>query len=208
MKTIVFAGTKGGIGKTTLCYNVASEAAKQGTVWLGDLDPQQSLAEVWVRRGETTNPRMLDNITTVSDTVRRLKQSKFTRDFFFIDAPGSNIPVIREAVLAADVVLLPVQPSPMDLLAQDAVIDLVERANKRDRALIVLTRVDARGNLGKEAVDWLAENRPYPVYEVRQRAAYARAAITGKPAGDFDNNAQREMTGLWSRIQEIANGSE
>jgi chromosome partitioning protein len=202
MKTLVFAGTKGGSGKTTLCYNFAIEAAWRRSVLLADMDPQQSLAEMWKRRGERSNPRMVENLQTVTELVKRLKDSGFDRDLLFVDTPGSNMTAITDAVMAANAVVVPVQPSPMDLLAQGAVCDLVENLGKQRSTIFVLNRVEARSDLAAEARNWLTKNYGYPVFEVRHRAAYARAAIAGMAAAEIDRSAAREIGALWRQIEE------
>lgn len=203
MKTITFAGSKGGSGKTTLCYNVAVEAARKNGVLLTDLDPQQSLADLWRRRGETVNPRIVENVKTATDAVRRLTEHGFARDFFFVDTPGSNMAVIRDAILAADAIILPVQPSPMDLLAQEAVIGLVQQMEKGAVTMFALNRVDARSVIGRESRAWLARHHRFPIFEVRQRTTYARGAIVGKAAGEIDHEAQQEISALWGAIEEL-----
>jgi cellulose biosynthesis protein BcsQ len=62
MKTIVFAATKGGTGKSSLAYNVAIAASKRHQVLIADLDPQRSLKAMWERRGELLNPRLVSNV--------------------------------------------------------------------------------------------------------------------------------------------------
>lgn len=202
MKIVSFAGTKGGCGRSTLAYNLAIDAAKTQGVLLADLDPQQSLAELWKRRGDNGNPRLIDNVGTVIELVNRLKRSGFARELLIVDTPGSNMTLLTDAVMAADVVVLPVQPSPMDLLAQGAICDLVETAGKSDRAIFVLNRIDPRSDLAAEAHDWLARNYGFPIAEIRQRPAYARAAIAGKSAGDIDKDAAEEIAALWALIGE------
>lgn len=202
MKVIVFAATKGGVGKTTLAFNVAMEAAKSLGVLLIDLDPQQSLRGLWERRGEVSNPRMIDGVDTVSNAVQRLTASGYARDALAVDTPGSHVHVIRDAIIAADIVILPVQPSPMDLLAQAAVCDLVQTTG-RQQVLFALNRVDPRTSLAREAAGWLAEHYPHPVVQIKQRAAYARSAVVGKAAGDLDKEAAAEIKALWAKIQEL-----
>jgi chromosome partitioning protein len=206
MKTVTFAGTKGGSGRTTLCFALALEAARKYSVFLADLDPQQSLADMWRRREDQMNPLLVEDVKIVMDAARRLSASDYARDYFFVDTPGSNLSVIRDAVSVADVIVLPMQPSPIDLLSQQAVVDLIGELGKADATVLVLNRIDRRSDLGSEARRWLEKHYRFPVFEVAQRAAYVRSAISGIAAGDISRDAAREMSGLWEIIKELADG--
>ena len=206
MITVVFAGTKGGSGRTTLSFALAVEAAREYGVLLADLDPQQSMADLWRRRQDIDNPMLVEHVKTVANAVSKLQRSGYARDLFVVDTPGSNMTVIREAISAANVVVLPVQPSPIDLLAQQAVVDLVDDLGKADRALFVLNRIDPRNDLGKEARRWLEKHHSLPVFEVAQRTAYVRAAVAGVAAGEIDKVARSEMSGLLKLVRELSHG--
>jgi chromosome partitioning protein len=206
MKTVTFAGTKGGSGRTSLCFALAVEAARECDVFLADLDPQQSLADLWRRREDQLNPLLVENVKTVAEAARRLGASDYARDYFLVDTPGSNLAVIRDAISAADVIILPVQPSPIDLLSQQAVVDMIQDVDKADATLLVLNRVDPRSELREEARRWLEKHYQLPVFEVAHRVAYVRATVAGIAAGDIDKNARREMSGLWTKVKELADG--
>jgi chromosome partitioning protein len=133
-------------------YNVAIEASHEIGTLLADMDPQQSLADLWRRRGELLNPRLIENVRSVGEAVRRLEEAGYARDVMFVDTPGSDIGVIRDALITADAIVLPVQPSPMDLLAQEAACNLVAELDKGDVTLFVLNRIDGRSNLGRESL--------------------------------------------------------
>ena len=132
MKTIVFAATKGGVGKTTLAFNVAIEAAKHGSVFLADMDPQKSLETFAEIRGGD-NPLLLKNVQSVPRAIADLKRNGFERDFLIVDTPGSFMNIIRDAVTAADCIIIPMQPSPIDILAQEDVLLLIDQLGKEQR---------------------------------------------------------------------------
>jgi chromosome partitioning protein len=204
MKTVVFAGTKGGSGRSTLAYNVALEAAKKHSVLIADVDPQRNLTDLWERRGEERNPRLAENVTSIMELITRLKRTKRTRDWLIVDCPGSLMSVLTDAVAVADVIVLPVQASPLDLTAQGAILDLIEKMGKTAHAIFALNRVDMRNDLGPQAMVWLIQHYTLPVVEIQHRAAYVRAAITGQAAGELDKHAAREIGTLWKAIQEKA----
>ena len=142
MKVIVFAATKGGVGKSTVAYNVGMFAARSSQVLFADLDPQGSLTELWQRRGELINPRLVKNVTSVAAAVMRLREGGYTHDYLIVDTPGSHVPIIRDAVSSADIVILPTQASALDVLGQEAAFDLVESVGLNRKALILLNRIE------------------------------------------------------------------
>src|SRR5262249_41438725 len=105
MKVIVFASTKGGVAKTTLCYNAALAAAEKSNVFIADLDPQGSLQAIWQRRNEVVNPRVIADIESVARSVKLLTSAGLDRDYLFIDTPSSIMPIITDAIMAADLIV-------------------------------------------------------------------------------------------------------
>ena len=210
MKNIVFAGTKGGSGRSTLCWNVAIEAVRDGrTVYLADRDPQKTVEELWRKRTKAPdlfrddNPLLLENVDTISSASRRLAESGYERDFLFVDLPGSFMPIIREAVAAADCVVLPVQPSPKDVLAQDAMSQVIDELGKASHTILVLNRVDARDNLVEETARKLSPLAPNPLIRIKHRVSYKRADLEGKAATEIDREAAEEIAHLWKQIQRV-----
>jgi len=203
MKTIVFAATKGGTGKTSLCFNVAIEASRKHQVLIADLDPQRSLKGMWDKRGDMLNPRLVSNVQSLGQSVKLLTEAGYDREFMFVDTPGSLMPVIRDALSAADLIVLPVQPSPMDWAAQEAVADLVDSMGLTDRALFVINRVEGRSDLLDRAKSFFELRTRFPIPVVKQRADYARGVETGKAGFEVSNNkdAAKEIRELWEAIK-------
>lgn len=215
MKVIVLASSKGGVGKTTLAFNLAIHVARAGAgprkgvgVQLIDRDPQRSLMGLCHRRRDTPelqadNPMLLDDVITVANTVTDLMASGYARDYLIVDTPGSLMTVLHEALAAADVVIVPVQASPLDVAAQDAVLDMVERLGKRDRLLFVINRVDGRSGMVAHTLRDLAprtDNRPL---QIANRTDYARAAVSARAAVEVNTDAAKEIAALWSAVTRV-----
>jgi chromosome partitioning protein len=203
MKVIVFAASKGGVSKTTLAYNLGIEAAKKHTVLLADMDPQESLKEMWHRRGELINPRLVSNISRLAESIRLLKEAGYDRQFMLVDTPGALIPIIRDAIGAADLVVLPTQPSPLDLFAQEAVADIVSEMGVADRTMYVLTRADKRSDIAKKSMSALKERTSLPVPVIGNRVDYAKAMTMGKAAAEINPDAAKEIAELWESIRSV-----
>jgi chromosome partitioning protein len=201
MKTVVFAATKGGVGKTTLAFNVAVEAAKHGTVYLADMDPQKSLETFQEIRG-SDNPILLKNVQSIPRAIEDLKRTKYERDFFIVDTPGSFVNIIKDSVSAADCIVIPMQPSPIDILAQEDVVALVKQLGKLGESLAVLTRVDARSGI-EDVAKRVSGMLPNPHLTIKNRVAYSRSLVAGKAAPEIDSNCAAELRTLWQAIQHI-----
>jgi chromosome partitioning protein len=149
-KVITVAQQKGGSGKTTLIVNLAVAYLRAGhTVALLDTDPQGSLGRWFMARRERGAVEGLEFTTSsawgVSYECEKLRKAA---DYVLIDTPPKVDADLRPALREADVVLVPVASSHVDLWATEGVLDLARREGKR--AVIVMNRVRAGTRLGAE----------------------------------------------------------
>ena len=131
-KVITIAQQKGGSGKTTLAVNLAAEYLRRGmTVALLDTDPQGSLGRWFMTRRERLGEAGLEFSTSsawgVSYECEKLKK---TVDLVIVDTPPKVDADLRPALREADLVLIPVAASHVDLWATDGVLDLAGRERK------------------------------------------------------------------------------
>jgi chromosome partitioning protein len=212
MKVLTLASSKGGVGKTTLAFNLAIHAARSGlSVYLADVDPQRSLANLCIRRREqpelqADNPMLLSGLKTVAAAVADLADSGHSRDWLIVDTPASLMTVLGEAISAADVIVMPLQASPLDYLAQDAVVDLVNAAGRRNRLLCVLNRVDPRSPLVAQTAKSVAKLTPHKPLRVAQRLDYPRALLTARAAVETNKDAAGEIAALWAAVLRLSKG--
>ena len=199
--TIAIVSQKGGSGKTTLAVHLATRAAQAKKESLViDLDPQATAAAWSDWRGDflpvvvTTPPARLGR--TISSAEKQ------GVDFIVIDTPPHADAAAREAIKAADMVLIPTKPRAFDLAALEPIADLVSFAKKP--AFVVLNAVPSGATkLAKEAREAAKEMGldVCPV-ELGDRAAFHRSSAKGETAGEIDpdGKAAKEIEKLWKWV--------
>lgn len=208
MKVISFCATKGGTGKTSLCFDTAVHVSKKHSVLLADLDPQRSLRGLWERRAELINPRLVTNIESMAQSLKLMKEAGLDRDYMFVDTPGSMMPIIRDAISVSDLVCFPVQPSQIDLDALEEMIDLAMSMKMIDRCVFIINRTNPSSDLAKRAEAKLQSLTYNPIVHIPQRTAYMRGAEEGKAGCEIDKKALGDITNLWKVMSKILSNSK
>ena len=203
MKTILIAAQKGGSGKTTLTRNLAVAAAENGrNVLCLDLDPQGSLRGWWESR-EADSPSMLDR-DPLPDVLRTTLDAARERfDLCIIDTPPAASEWLTEALAAADLVLIPVRPSPDDLRAVGTTLAAV---NGSDMPFAFVMSQTPRARITEEAARVLAQHGRVAPVNIAQRVAYAETGATGQGVTETrDKKAGAEIAALWHYVKGILN---
>ncbi len=207
MRVAALVSTKGGVGKSTLAECLGVAAAQEGqSVYLLDLDPQQSTASWWRRRKGPDNPMLVTGVEMASKAIALLKQKKAERDLMIIDTPGSFLGVINDAIQDAAAIIVVVQPSPKDLEAQGAVEGLIQKSALHERAFYVVNRVDPTSNLTKSAVESLRSKTIRAPVLIGDRVDYVKADAVGKVANEINEKARTEIAALWEAVKGVMNG--
>lgn len=210
-RVITVAQQKGGAGKTTLVAQLAAHwASQQRRIALIDIDPQESLTQWYRVRSRTNGADDHIDLRWVSGWRAGTETDRLKHDFdlILIDSPPHTETGAKAAVRAAELVLVPMQLSPMDLWATKPTIKMI-RDERRDM-LLVLNRVPSRGLLADEmraAID--EEQLPIATAALGNRTAYASSLLKGKGVTEIAPRAAaaEEIARLASEIdQRLAKG--
>ena len=205
-KVIAVINQKGGAGKTTLALNLAVGLSRRARTAVADADPQRSISQ-WIAMGE--NQSALPVCTSIGvDTGPELARLKQNNRYVVVDCPPSVQGAVIEAVLAAaDLVLIPVLPSPLDLWASVEMAALVQQAQQKNRSLqayLILNQVETRNALSRSMQQAVAElGVPLLQACLERRAAYRSAAVEGVSVYDMGSRGALAVKDIEAVIKEI-----
>jgi chromosome partitioning protein len=208
MRVIVVASQKGGAGKTTIAAHLTVRAGMvgEGPAALVDTDPQGSLSEWWDARKRNNSHAGNDDApafatVTLDDLAAKLAELRGKgAAVAIIDTPPQVIASIEKVMTIADLVLIPARPSPHDLRAIGATVNMARRARKP--YLFVINGAAPRAHITAEAVAALSEHGPVAPTILFQRTDYAVSMIDGRTVMEIVSGGRsaREIAELWKYI--------
>ncbi len=200
MQVVALTSQKGGSGKTTLCGHLAVEAVRTGLgpVAVVDTDPQGSLRG-WGRSRADTDPAVFAAAADeLPDVLARLRNEGYK--LVFVDTPPAVTSAIAEVVALSDLVVIPTRPSPHDLRAVGATVDIVEA---RGRAMIfVVNSATPRARITSEAAIALSQHGTVAPVTLHHRVDYAASMIDGRTVMEVNENSRsaKEVIALWEYV--------
>ena len=156
-KVITIAQQKGGTGKTTLVVHLALAFIKYHNLKVAiiDTDPQGSLGKWFMIRSEKkiSNENLTFKTASLWGAQYESKSLKQDHDIIIIDTPPKIESDARPAIEAANLVLIPVAPSPVDFWATEAIIDIAKKAKRK--ILIQINRANHRSKLISQTLKYI-----------------------------------------------------
>jgi chromosome partitioning protein len=209
MYTIAFLSQKGGAGKTTLATCIARQLQLEGEdVILVDSDPQGSARDWRAATDQDTVLVVGMDRPTLDKDIKML--SNDGKKWIIVDGAPRSEQMTISSIKAADLIVIPVQPSPYDIWAAEDLVSIVksrqEITNGKPKAAFLISRAIKRTELGKEVVSAL-EDFGMPVMKAKttQLVTYPKSASMGLTPMDIesDGNAAREIRAIVRELRVI-----
>jgi chromosome partitioning protein len=204
---IAVLNQKGGSGKTTIATNLAHALKRDGyTVLLIDSDPQGSARDWNEASGGNIIPVVGLDRETLAKDLQAISQGY---DWIVIDGAPQIAKLSAAAVKAADLVLIPVQPSPYDIWACADLVDIIaarrEVTNGKPKAAFVISRAIKNTKLSGEINQALSDyGLPVLKASTTQRVVYPTTAAEGLTVfSDPSSDAAREINALKKEVLEV-----
>ncbi len=202
MRVLAMASQKGGSGKTTLSGHLAVQAqlAGAGPVVLIDIDPQGSLADWWNEREADLPAFATTTIARLAADLEMLRQQGFK--LAVIDTPPAITMAIQSVISVAELIVIPTRPSPHDLRAVGATVDICDRAGKP--LIFVINGATPKAKITHEAAVALSQHGTVAPVMMHHRTDYAASMIDGRTVMEVDPNGRsaREVIDLWAYISD------
>ena len=204
---VTIGNSKGGVGKSTIACNLAVMAAKTGkNVLLVDADPQASSLNF-------RSIRESDDIKATAITTPTLHKdlkdfSNF--DMILIDSGGRDTSIFRSAILAADLLVIPVLPSVYDIWAASDTIEIVKEAllyNEKLVSRFLINMALPNSIMGRDTQAALKEHEEIPILKqtVGARQVFKNALSMGQGVVEFEpkSKAAQEIAACYQEIIEL-----
>lgn len=191
MPIIALSNLKGGTGKTTSSFCLAEALRRRGqTVEVYDLDPQGSATE-WAYAAEENDTPLNFSVTVAN--ARTVVKAPRSNHWVIVDCPPGATAQIDAAIATADVVIVPVSPSPIDVNRMWKTLDLAAP----EKSIVLVCRAVPNTRLGRFIVEALEEDDEAQVFRTVIPQREAIKALFGTALADdlygYENVAHELM---------------
>lgn len=185
------------MGKSTITANLAGELLnKKRTVRVLDLDPQQSLV-TWAQLGGGVLREMVRpaSVESVKEFKAAVEKASSEAQRVLLDCPPGLPDTGLMAALVADVALLPVSPSPLDVIASKKALELIRDAQKQRKGglpviAFVPSKVVHKTVLGRDLINTLKPTKEAILPGISQRIAIAESVLQGLTLREYAPNSE------------------
>ncbi|WP_405377513.1 AAA family ATPase [Nonlabens sp. Asnod3-A02] len=189
-KIILLTHQKGGVGKSTLCLNLAICLAKSTKVGIIDIDLQGSLASL---------RSSISGVDIIQSPNEPTKIKSLPYDFIIIDTPPYLSNKIEELMRISDLIIVPTKAGIFDLLAIRSTVDLIKTAGKLNKSLIVMNMIKPNTTLTLEVMIELAKTDiTLAKTHISDLVSFTRSVIYNGPGKDV--KAETQITNLTEEL--------
>ncbi|CAM1361358.1 Conjugal transfer protein TraA [Tenacibaculum soleae] len=189
-KIILITHQKGGVGKSTLTFNLAQNISENASVAILDLDLQGSLSSI---KDLVTD---LD-IIPYKGKINEIQNLDY--DFIFIDTPPYLSQQLPELIQLADLIIIPTKAGVLDLLAIKSSIELIENESKQEKSMVVFNMIKPNTTLTLDILIGLEEyNIPIAKTHISDLVSFTRSVLIGGVGND--KNAQKQLDKLTKEV--------
>lgn len=206
MRTIAIISLKGGSGKTTVATHLALAGHLRGlNVMLADIDPQHSSKDVLEAR-EGGGPSYITLNSGPRLLAAQFAAAQAGRDLFIIDTPAGAVEDVGEAIVLADLCVMVVRPTMLDLAGLVRTLQLVKRLGRRTTVVMnqaPVPRETIEAPVVKRMLKGLAYMQaPMAPVVIRARSVYQVSLETGRSAEEMsDPQGAMEIAALWDFVE-------
>jgi chromosome partitioning protein len=203
MKIWAVITQKGGSGKTTIALHLAVVAKARGLkAVVIDVDPQQSAVKWGNIRGSEPPIVIAAIIPDLARILGRLKADRY--DLVIIDTSPRADRDSMDIARLADLIIIPVRPSILDLPAVEDTLRLIGQVGRAERAVIVMNAVTPRTGEAKQAAAILQGMCKLMPQSISERVEFRRALVGGQGATEFapSSKAAAEIQALYTALEQ------
>jgi chromosome partitioning protein len=188
-KIILITHQKGGVGKSTITFNLAQNISETAKVAILDFDLQGSLSQI----KSLTNV----DIITFQDKIETIQNLDY--DFIFIDTPPYLSNQLPELIKMSDLIIVPTKAGVLDLLAIKSTLELITHEHKKENTLIVFNMIKPNTTLTSDIYNGLEEyNIKIAKTKISDLVAFTRSVLLNGVSSD--NKAQKQIDGLTKEV--------
>jgi len=189
-KIILITHQKGGVGKSTLTFNLAQNITKNVKVAVIDFDLQGSLSQL---------KQLVSDFDILSFEGEINSITNLDYDFIFIDTPPYLSNYLPKLIELADLIIVPTKAGILDLLAIKSTLEIIEQGNKLQQALVVFNMIKANTTLTLDILIGLEEYKvPIANSHISDLVAFTRSVLVGGVSRD--KNAQAQLDNLTKEV--------
>lgn len=189
-KIILITHQKGGVGKSTLAFNLAQNISGNAKVVMLDMDLQGSLAQLKEVVSSFDIIPLQNNIAGITE---------LNYDFIFIDTPPYLSNHLPDLIKMADLILIPTKAGILDLLAIKSTIELIKNESKIDSTMVVFNMIKANTTLTLDILIGLAEyNVKIAETHISDLVSFTRSVLVGGVSNN--KNAQKQLDNLTEEL--------